>query len=395
MSNQKKKIFLLADSAVDLRFIHDQLNDIYDVRWVYYNKKLRRDLFELGYEKKKMILINSFGFFLKKILSKFLKPNLFNLEKELINNIKTINKKLKPDLWITDTGNILSKVDIKTTKVTFKHSVPYKKYFLADNIFDYDYVFIPGDYHLNRIVNFYKEKKKELEKKLVILPSLKIISYIRLKRDFLTKKDFCKKYSLDINKEIVVLATTHDSFRNKRSLPENFGSEVSALKKLCNIITIENNFNFIIKLHHYNHNKFVDPKFAFLNEFKNVHVFKSNKNFDSLESEEVFFHSYIVITDTSGVGPLCCYLDKKMIYLNPDMPFNWDNSDIEKKMRPGFILNQIDETNQFLKEYTNKPYLFSGERKKFAKKIFKYSEEENFGLIKSKIIKILDEKNIL
>ena len=63
MSNQKKKIFLLADSAVDLRFIHDQLNDIYDVRWVYYNKKLRRDLFELGYEKKKMILINSFGFF--------------------------------------------------------------------------------------------------------------------------------------------------------------------------------------------------------------------------------------------------------------------------------------------------------------------------------------------
>ena len=164
MSNQKKKIFLLADSAVDLRFIHDQLNDIYDVRWVYYNKKLRRDLFELGYEKKKMILINSFGFFLKKILSKFLKPNLFNLEKELINNIKTINKKLKPDLWITDTGNILSKVDIKTTKVTFKHSVSYKKYFLADNIFDYDYVFIPGEYHLNRIINFYKEKKKNWKK---------------------------------------------------------------------------------------------------------------------------------------------------------------------------------------------------------------------------------------
>ena len=91
-------------------------------------------------------------------------------------------------------------------------------------------------------------------------------------------------------------------------MPENFGSEVSALKKLCNLITIENNFNFIIKLHHYNHNKFVDPKFAFLNEFKNVHVFKSNKNFDSLESEEVFFHSYIVLIRQVF---LCCYLDKK------------------------------------------------------------------------------------
>ena len=45
-----------------------------------------------------------------------------------------------------------------------------------------------------------------------------------------------------------------------------------------------------------------------------------------------------------------------------------DNS-IEKKMRPGFILNQIDETNQFLKEYTNKPYLFSEKEKNLPKNI--------------------------
>ena len=95
--------------------------------------------------------------------------------------------------------------------------------------------------------------------------------------------------------------------------------------------------------------------FMFLNQIRILIVLKVKK----------FFHSYIVITDTSGVGPLCCYLDKKMIYLNPDMSFNWDTSDIEKKMRPGFILNQIDETNQILKEYTNKPYLFSEERKIF------------------------------
>tara|TARA_Y100000389_G_scaffold203062_1_gene250297 strand:- start:1411 stop:2598 length:1188 start_codon:yes stop_codon:yes gene_type:complete len=395
MSYHKKKIFFLADSLVDLRFIYDLLKDSYDVRWIFYNNKLKKDLFKLGYEKKKIILISNFKFFLKKILFKILKSNLINLEKEIISNIKAINENFKPDLWITDTGNILSKVKMTTTKATFKHSVPYKKYFLADNIFDYDYVFIPGDYHFNRILDFYKERKKELKKKLIISPSPKIMPYIRLKKNFLTKENFCKKYSLDSNKEIVVLATTHNSFKSKRFLPENFGSEISALEKLCNIITIENKFNFIIKLHHYHHDKFLDSKYSFLNKFNNVHVFKSNKNFDSLESEEIFFQSYIVITDTSGVGPLCCYLDKKMVYLNPDAPFDWTTSDIEEKMRPGFVLNKIDEINQVLKEYVNKPSIFSEERKKFATNIFKYSKEENFELIKLNIKKILDEKNIL
>ena len=66
MSNQKKKIFLLADSAVDLRFIYDQLKDTYDVRWIFYNKKLRRDLFELGYEKKKNDFNKQFQNFFEK-----------------------------------------------------------------------------------------------------------------------------------------------------------------------------------------------------------------------------------------------------------------------------------------------------------------------------------------
>ena len=46
-------------------------------------------------------------------------------------------------MWLTDTGNILSSIRTSGIKATFKHSVPYKKYFLSKNIFLYDYVFIP------------------------------------------------------------------------------------------------------------------------------------------------------------------------------------------------------------------------------------------------------------
>ena len=50
MSNLKKKIFLLADSAVDLRFICELLKKNYCVKWVFYNKNLYDDLYKLGYQ---------------------------------------------------------------------------------------------------------------------------------------------------------------------------------------------------------------------------------------------------------------------------------------------------------------------------------------------------------
>ena len=167
MANHKKKIFLLADSLVDLRFVYEILLKSYDVKWVFYNKKLKNDFLKLGYNKNDLIFVNKLNFldFLKKIIFRIFKIEKFNYQNLLIRNIKKIDENLKPDLWITDTGNILSKVEIETIKTTFKHSVPYKKFFLSENIFDYDYVFIPGDYHFNRIINFYKHKKTELKKK--------------------------------------------------------------------------------------------------------------------------------------------------------------------------------------------------------------------------------------
>lgn len=398
MSNYQKKIFLLADSAVDLRFICELLKKTYSVKWVFYNKNLQDDLNKLGYRKKDFIFINNnfnLLYLAKKALRKIFRISNFNFEKELTDKIKNIDTVFKPDLWITDTGNILSKVKTKAPRATFKHSVPYKKFFLAKNIFNYDYIFIPGEYHLYRILNFYRDRKKELKKKLVISVSPKILSYIKLKNKFLDKKNFCEKYHLDCNKKTVVLATTHNSFADNRFLPKNFGSETNSLKKICEILTLNNKYNFIIKLHHYHYNKLLNTKYKFLKNFKNIHVFRANKNFDSLDSEEVFFNSDIVITDTSGVGPLCCFLDKKMIYLNPDPPFNWETSDIEKNMRPGFVINKIDKLNYVLNSYKNKPNMFAKERKKFSKKIFKYTSENYLGIIDRNIEKLLNEKNIL
>lgn len=396
MSIKKKDIFLLADSVVDLRFIYEILKKKHNVTWVFYYKKNISQAKDLGVLDKNIIFLNNKNilFLVKKILqfplNKIFGYSKINHEKELLRNIKKIDLKFKPDLWITDTAGILSKINTEKKKATFIHSVPYKKFFLNKNTLCYDYVFIPGDYHLNRILNFYHDKKKELRKKLIISPSPKIIPYIKQKNFFLKKSEFFKKYSLDNSRETVVLATTHNAFYNNRFLPKNFGSEAGALEELCQRIT-SNNLNLIIKLHHYHHHKFSDKKFSFIKNFKNIHIFKPNKNFDSLHSEEVFFHSDIVITDTSGVGPICCYLGKKMIFLEPDQPFDWHSSDIEKKMRPGFIIKNKEDIYKALAKYKTTPLLFDKDRKDFTNSIFKYYNDESLSIIDKVVDEILNK----
>ena len=385
----KKKIFFLAESVVDLRFIYNELNNHFDLKWVFYSKKLKKEFLCLGYRPEDLIYLRSnfFTSLVKKILS-FIISKKVDFQKEIQKNIVEIDKKFNPDMWITDTGNILSSIKLKSIKATFKHSIPYKKYFLAKNIFDYDYVFIPGNYHLNRIKKYYNKNHKELEKKLITTISPKILPYLILKNEINDKKKYYNKLNLNHKKKSVVLATTHNSFNYNRILPENFGPEFRALEEMCEIITKKFDYNFIIKPHHYHFKKFEDSEFSKLLKFDNVKIFKPKNEFDSLDSEMVLFNSDIIITDTSGVGTTCCFLDKKIIYLEPDTQ-NWEDSDIEKDLRPGFILQHINDLSSSLRKYKDIPNLFSKERLEFRNKIFQFQSSEDLNKIAGVIDKIL------
>ena len=384
-----KKIFFLADSLVDLKFLYTLLKKKYEINWVYYHKNLKSDLLKLDCDNNKLFFLhtNTFILILKKILSKFGLLKI-NYEREALKKINIIDKKYKPDLWITDTGNLLSQIDLNAPKATFKHSVPYKKFFLSENTYKYDYVFVPGFYHYKRILSYYPNKFAQFKKKLKISVSPKIFPYINIKNK---KKIFFQKTHLNKKKKTVLLATTHDAFFAKRFLPKNFKDESLALSKICDIITKEFNYNFIIKLHHYHFEKLNDPKFDYLKKLKNVFIFKSNKYFDSVESDLIFINSDIIITDNSGVGPIGCFLDKQMVYLNPDKPFSWKDSDIEKKMRPGFVLHNIAGLKRILQAYERQPLVFKKQRNNFSKKIFKYQKLSDIGIILEQIKEILSK----
>ena len=391
----KKKVFFLTDSSVNLRSVYQALKNHHDITWVYYHKKIKSELYELGCSEKNIIFLgnNSILFLIKKIINKIFGKFLnlkISFEKDMLDQINLIDQRFSPNLWITDTGSLLSKSKTKCPKATFKHSVTYKKYFLDENIFQYEYVFIPGDYHYDRILNRYPKKITELKKKLLISPSPKIYPFLNLKKDSYELKSFFKKLDLNEKNKTVVLAPTHDSFYDKRFLPKNFGDESEALKEICKTITDDFGYNFIIKLHHYHHDKLKNKLFNFLSSLKNVHIFKANKNYDSVDSEKIFFLADLVITDTSGVGPACCFLNKKIIYLNPDDHFDWDQLDIDKNLRPGFILDNITKLKNILLSYENDNQLYEKERLIFKDKIFKYQSLNDLSIISKQVENILN-----
>ena len=82
-------------------------------------------------------------------------------------------------------------------------------------------------------------------------------------------------------------------------------------------------------------------------------VFDLAKFHDVEESENVIRISDIIITDTSGVGPLGIFLGKEIIFLEPGTSFDWKLADLESDLRPGFICNQLEEVYAALKRYLN------------------------------------------
>ena len=201
------------------------------------------------------------------------------------------------------------------------------------------------------------------------------------------KGDLLKKFNLSQDKKNILFATTYDAFGLKRFLPKKFGNQFNAIKEISEFINSKINGNFILKLHHYQTGLLKNRELKKIANKKDNYVFRPGKGHDVAESENVICLSDIIITDTSGVGTIGIFLGKKIIFLEPDNPFNWEESDIESNLRPGFICNTFDEVVNAIKNYANNNDPYVKERENFVKKIFANPDKD----ANVKIAGIIDE----
>ena len=395
---KKKKLAFVADSIVNLFKLYEYLRDKYEIIWIVHHEDIAFDLKKRGVNLNSIFYVNPYGFLNKKFFPFLLIRKILNLflnvlvRKILVHKINNISEHFRPNLWITDSG-ILSEVKTLSPKCTFKHSITYKRHYLGDNISNFDYVFLPGLYHLNRIQNIHP--KKINKNKLIVTGSLKVSNYVnKAELDLFEKQEFHTKNNLSIENKNVLFAPTHDAHSPGRFLPNSFGNQFEAIEKISNFVNDKLNCNFIIKLHHYQSNLLKKKIFKQISDKKNNMVFDLAKFHDVDESENVIRISDIIITDTSGVGPIGIFLGKSIIFLEPEISFNWKVADLESNLRPGFICKQLEEVYVALKKYLNSQDLFLEQRKDFVEKVFFQHNKDARNEISNVIDKIINNKMI-
>ena len=329
----KKKVFFLADSAVDLFELYNKLKREAEVIWIVYNQDVYN---ELKKKNVKNIILSNLGikylnnlYFLGKCIKFVLHVCKINLpHKNLYNDLNELLESNQPSFIVTDTVNILSNFKTYIPKISLKHSVPFKKFFLDKENFNYDINFLPGQYHKKRITKFYNIKDKEILKKLKVVGNFKLSYFVKNKRKVKKVKYNLKPW------RTVLYAPTHDAFeKNKlgkfRFAPVSFGDQFEFLENLQIKLKLLK-YNLIVKFHHYHNFYLKNPKIKELNKKENCYIFQGGINHDIFESNDVIKYSDIIITDTSGIGTTGAYLDKKLIFIQPRINFNWQEADIEK-----------------------------------------------------------------
>lgn len=388
----KKNIIFFASSAVDLMDLYLVLKPNFNIIWVVYNEGVYNFLKKENIKELHFINFSHKIFNSKNIFNKFIRLFLGLLRIKLNNKnffkeFKAIEEKYNPSIILTDSGQPLANYTTNSLKINTKHSVCYKKYFLSEVNFKYDYIFLPGYYHEKRIKKIYKSSN--INTKFKVVGNIKISQF--LKSLNFDKKKIMDKMKLDSNKTNVIFAPSwnahgKDLFWNFRLMPKNYGNQLNALKKLTKELNLLD-CNLIIKLHHASYSYLKKDFFKNLENENNCFIFKSGVYHDVMESNDVFKISDIIITDTSGVASTGAFLKKKLIFMNPHSLYDWQNSDIEKELRPGFVCNSFGEVIDGVKNYINKKDPFDIERKNFVEKIF-YNPNEDANI---KISKTIDD----
>ena len=371
-----KKIVFIADSTADLTGLARKLNNHFEIIWLTYHKAVYLELKGLNFKKIHFCSLSkrlSYDFFSIKYIQKILDKTSTLLKLNRINGflekIEYIDKKENPLCFIADTFDLLRFYKTKKIKMSFGHSVCYKKFFLEKKNLSYDYLFLPGFYHLNRIKkNFFLKRTDNLK----VLGSPKLSPFFEKN---ISKKKFIKKLKLkyDIN---ILFAPTHDAHDNTTQgqfFPSNYGDQLDRLEDL--IIFLDTlKANLIIKLHHYHVAQIFNNRFK---KFKNVYIFKSGIFFNTKDSGIFLKNSDVIITDTSGVATSGIFLDKKIIFIEPtSKEWNWLEADIEKRLRPGYVCFDYQGLKNSITEYINKKDIFKKKRKEFIKKVFYKSNKD-------------------
>lgn len=374
------RIVFFADSVSTFLELYNILKKENKIIWFVYRDSVYKEAIKYGVSKDNILFSELYfpffyaPYYLRKGLSRiFIK--IFErkyIEYCLSFIVEQLNNKFQPNLILTETGALLSDVKTPCKKATLLHSVTYKHFYLNKVNLSYDYIFLPGGYHKQRMIQYHKNFNFGKDQ-LQVTGDFKISNYIN--HNTAKKEELLNEYNLNPEWPIVLYAPTYDAFEGDSFFPDFWGDQFLYLENYAKEL-FKNKVNLIIKFHHYMTNNLNDPRLKKISDHSNVGVFKTRRNFNTLDGvDDLLLATDIIVGDTSGILTTAIFLNKKIIFIEPGSNFNWEKADIEKKHRPGYVCNTYEELLNATNSSLEKD-LFEEQRQDFNNLMF-YKKNTN------------------
>jgi len=206
---------------------------------------------------------------------------------------------------------------------------------------------LPSEFYKKRITKILKIDKEDKLKVVGWPHSDKLINN---NLSAAQREDVIEKLGLNKGLKTVLYAPTYNIFGKGNLFPKSFGKLYETFENFCKEVQ-RLNINLIIKLHPLSVHLIRDKKLRQIAEKHNIAFVNSNADLylDNFLDKLVQITD-VLISSVSGIIVDFMFMDKPIIYLDPDEDdFKWQEADLPKEFRAGCVVDSMSELISKLK----------------------------------------------
>lgn len=268
-----------------------------------------------------------------------------------------------PDVWLSDTSTVMTKLLVDAPRVQAFHSLPFKAYVFHPAAPEYDLILVPSSYYRDEFVRRYPGLDAR---------RLRVVGWPRA--DIFHAPPFSReatldRFGLDPARRTVLFAPTWGLFPPDRFFPESWGDPYRVFESLCRDLA-EAEVNLIVKLHHFSIRLIRDARLRAIAERHGAVWFNSVNKHYMEDPRELLYATDLLMSDVSGTVTDFLPLDRPIVFIDIDDPALWSAADLLREDRAGSCVSDPRGLLRAIMENLEHPALFADARRRLREKVF-------------------------
>lgn len=268
-----------------------------------------------------------------------------------------------PDVWLSDTATVMTKLHVTAPRVQVFHSLPFKNHVFVPSTAEYDLILVPSSYY-----------RDELRRRYPQLAASRVQAVGWSRADIFRAPPFSReatlaRLGLDPARRTVLFAPTYDLFPPDRFFPESWGDPYRVFESLCRDLAAAE-VNFILKLHHFSVRLIRDTRLRAIAERHGAVWFNAVNKFYMEDPRELLYATDLLITDISGAATDFLPLDRPIVFIDVADQQLWLTADLRREDRAGACVSDPQGLQPAIMQNLEHPALFADARRRLREKVF-------------------------